>query len=208
LKAYNGSQVAPETYLIGGQIIMAKDSAAKNPKATDEYYHKPSTVEEMTERNVQTIVRLEEAAKAERAKSDQIADVIANFCGSMPFVWAHLIWFAAWTFINTVPGIDHFDSFPFNFLTLIVSLEAIFLSTFILISQNHETRLSERRNQLDLQINLLTEQENTKMLTLLGRIAEKVGVKIDDDPTLQVLEQATRPEQLVDQIEKATNHGN
>jgi uncharacterized membrane protein len=183
---------------------MAKDSAAKNPKSTDEYYHKPSTVEDMTERNVQTIVRLEEAAKAERAKSDQIADVIANFCGSMPFVWAHLIWFAAWTFINTVPGIDHFDSFPFNFLTLIVSLEAIFLSTFILISQNHETRLSERRNQLDLQINLLTEQENTKMLTLLGRIAEKVGVRIDDDPTLQVLEQATRPEQLVDQIEEAT----
>src|SRR4030095_7541038 len=165
---------------MGGKIIMAKDSSAKNPKSTDEYYHKPSTVEEMTERNVQTIVRLEEAAKAERAKSDQIADVIANFCGSMPFVWAHLIWFAAWTFINTVPGIDHFDSFPFNFLTLIVSLEAIFLSTFILISQNHETRLSERRNQLDLQINLLTEQENTKMLTLLGRIAEKVGVKIDD----------------------------
>jgi uncharacterized membrane protein len=189
---------------MGGKIIMAKDSNAKNPKSTDEYYHKPSTVEDMTERNVQTIVRLEEAAKAERAKSDQIADVIANFCGSMPFVWAHLIWFAAWTFINTVPGIDHFDSFPFNFLTLIVSLEAIFLSTFILISQNHETRLSERRNQLDLQINLLTEQENTKMLTLLGRIAEKVGVRIDDDPTLQVLEQATRPEQLVDQIEEAT----
>ena len=103
-----------------------------------------------------------------------------------------------------MPGIAHFDSFPFNFLTLIVSLEAIFLSTFILISQNHETRLSERRNQLDLQINLLTEQENTKMLTLLGRIAEKVGVKIDDDPTLQVLEQATRPEQLVDQIEEAS----
>jgi uncharacterized membrane protein len=189
---------------MGGKIIMAKDSAAKNPKSTDEYYHKPSTVEDMTERNVQTIVRLEEAAKPERAKSDQIADVIANFCGSMPFVWAHLIWFAAWIFINTLPGIRHFDPFPFNFLTLIVSLEAIFLSTFILISQNHETRLSERRNQLDLQINLLTEQENTKMLTLLGRIAEKVGVRIDDDPTLQVLEQATRPEQLVDQIEEAT----
>jgi len=115
-----------------------------------------------------------------------------------------VIWFAGWTIINIAPGIRHFDPFPFNFLTLIVSLEAIFLSTFILISQNHETRLSERRNQLDLQINLLTEQENTKMLTLLGRIAEKVGVKIDDDPSLQVLEQATRPEQLVDQIEEAT----
>jgi uncharacterized membrane protein len=106
---------------------MARDSSANNPKSNDKDYHKPRTVEDMTERNVQTIVQLEEAAKAERAKSDQIADVIANFCGSMPFVWAHLIWFAAWIFINTVPGTDHFDSFPFNFLTLIVSLEAISL---------------------------------------------------------------------------------
>jgi uncharacterized membrane protein len=86
----------------------------------------------------------------------------------------------------------------------VVSLEAIFLATFILISQNHETRLSERRNHLDLQINLLSEQENTKMLKILGRIAERVGVKIDDDPSVQVLEQATRPEKLVDQIEEAS----
>jgi uncharacterized membrane protein len=73
-----------------------------------------------------------------------------------------------------VPGVDHFDPFPFTFLTLIVSLEAIFLSTFILISQNYETRLSERRNQLDLQINLLSEQE-TKMLRILERIAKRWG---------------------------------
>jgi uncharacterized membrane protein len=100
--------------------------------------------------------------------------------------------------------VGHFDPFPFTFLTLIVSLEAIFLSTFILISQNHETRLSERRNQLDLQINLLSEQENTKMLRILERIAKKVGARTDDDPHLQVLEQATQPEKLVDQIEKTS----
>jgi|RhiMetdeSRZDD1v2_1073273.scaffolds.fasta_scaffold118910_4 uncharacterized membrane protein len=183
---------------------MAIESRGEDITSNDEDYHRLRTVEDMTHRNVQTIARLEQAANAQRPKSDQVADVIANFCGSMPFVWAHLIWFAVWIIIDTVPGIKHFDPFPFNFLTLIVSLEAIFLSTFILISQNHETRLNEKRNQLDLQVNLLTEQENTKMLTLLGRIAEKVGVKTDDDPTLQVLEQATRPEQLVDQIEQAT----
>jgi uncharacterized membrane protein len=83
-------------------------------------------------------------------------------------------------------------------------LEAIFLSTFILISQNHETGLSERRNQLDLQINLLTEQENTKMLRMLERIAGKLGVRTDDDPTLQVLGQATHPEKLVEQIDQAS----
>lgn len=122
----------------------------------------------------------------------------------MSFVWAHLIGFAGWIVINIFPGIGHFDPFPFIFLTLVVSLEAIFLSTFILISQNHETRLSERRNQLDLQVNLLSEQENTKMLTLIERIAKKLGVRTDDDPSLQVLEQATRPEKLVQQIEETT----
>ena len=135
--------------------------------------HNPHTVEELTKRNVETIARLEEVAKVDRPKSDHIADAITRFCGSMAFVWAHLLGFSIWIFINVLPGFDHFDPYPFTILTLVVSLEAIFLSTFILISQNHETRLSERRNQLDLQINLLAEEENTKMLTLIDRIAKK-----------------------------------
>jgi uncharacterized membrane protein len=168
-------------------------------------YHTPHTVEDVTKRNVQSIVRLEEAAKANRDLTDRMADGIARFCGRFTFVWVHLILFSAWVVINIIPGLPHFDPFPFTFLTLVVSLEAIFLSTFILISQNHETRLSERRNQLDLQINLLTEEENTKMLKLIERIANKVGASTEDDPSLQVLEQATRPEKLVDQIEKASD---
>ena len=122
----------------------------------------------------------------------------------MTFVWVHVVLFGGWVIANASPGIKHFDPFPFTFLTFVVSLEAIFLSTFILISQNHETRLSERRNQLDLQINLLTEQENTKMLRMLERIAQKVGAETDDDPSLQVLDQATNPEKLVEQIEQAS----
>ena len=176
----------------------------KTPNSIGASYHQPRSVEEMTEQNVQTIVQLEETAKANRNKTDQMADIIAQFCGSFTFVWVHLIWFAAWIIVNGLPGVAHFDPYPFTFLTLVVSLEAIFLSTFILISQNHETRLSERRNQLDLQINLLTEQENTKMLKILERIADKVGASTQDDPSLQVLEQSTRPEKLVEQIEEAT----
>jgi uncharacterized membrane protein len=176
----------------------------ESSKSYDKDYHKPRTVEELTQRNVETMLQLDQSAKANRTRPDCIADAISNFCGSMAFVWAHLIGFASWIIINVIPGFGHFDPFPFTFLTLIVSLEAIFLSTFILISQNHETRLSERRNQLDLQINLLAEQENTKMLTLLERIAKKVGARTDDDPHLQVLEQATQPRKLVDQIEQTT----
>jgi len=181
------------------------NKSQSSPSSPD--YHAPRTVEDVTERNVQTILELEEAAKANRSEANRLADLIARFCGSMTFVWVHVVWFAGWVLANSLPGIRHFDPFPFTFLTLVVSLEAIFLSTFILISQNHETALSERRNQLDLQINLLTEQENTKMLRMLERIAEKVGVRTDDDPTLQVLDQATHPEKLVEQIERASPKG-
>lgn len=95
-------------------------------------------------------------------------------------------------------------AYPFSLLTLIVSLEAIFLSTLILMSQNRDAHLSERRNQLDLQINLLTEQENTKMLTMLKQIADKVGADVSHDPTLAVLGQATQPAKLVEQSEQTT----
>src|SRR3954452_6088930 len=171
--------------------------------ASSRLYHHPKTVEERTQRNVQTIVQLEEATKGQRTRTDRIAEAIANFCGSMTFVSVHVVWFGFWMALNVLPGLPHVDVFPFTFLTLVVSLEAIFLSTFILISQNHDTRLSEKRSHLDLQINLLSEQENTKMLTLLARIAAKVGVEMTDDPDIAVLEEATRPEKLVEQIEQA-----
>jgi uncharacterized membrane protein len=114
----------------------------------------------------------------------------------------HAVWFGGWIGENLLRGAAGFDPYPFPLLTLIVSLEAIFLSTFILISQNRDAQLSERRSQLDLQINLLTEQENTKMLTMLEQIAKKVGANVSQDPTLAVLEQATQPAELVEQIER------
>ena len=157
--------------------------------------------DQLTQQNVEAIIKLEEAAKEKRTKSDLVAEAIANFCGSMTFVWVHIIWFGAWIIINVIPGIPHIDPFPFTFLTLVVSLEAIFLSTFILISQNHDTKISERRNHLDLQINLLSEQENTKMISILQAIAVKVGAEVSKDPHLQALSQETEPERLLDQIE-------
>ena len=160
------------------------------------------TAEELTKRNVELIRQLEDAAKQERTKSDLVAEVIANFCGSMTFVWVHVIWFGGWIILNLIPGIKHIDPFPFTFLTLVVSLEAIFLSTFILISQNHDARISERRNHLDLQINLLSEQENTRMLLLLKAIAEKLDCEIVNEPELAVLSEETRPEKVAAQIEQ------
>lgn len=159
------------------------------------------SVEELTEQNIQKVSKLEQAAREQRTSADRIAETIANFCGSMSFVWVHVIWFGAWILLNSIPGLRHLDPFPFTFLTLIVSLEAIFLSTFILISQNLETRMSERRSHLDLQLNILAEQENTKMIAILLAIAEKVGADMSEDPHLEALSEETMPEKLAEQIE-------
>jgi len=153
--------------------------------------------------NVETIRRLDVKALRPQSLTDRLATMVERFAGSPRFIWIHVLWFAVWVIANTVAPIHHFDPFPFTFLTLVVSLEAIFLSAFILMSQNVSSALSERRNQLDLQINLLTEQENTKMLKLLVGISQHLGVQCDD-PDLQSLEEDTRPEQLARQIDRST----
>jgi len=165
------------------------------------------SVAELLQANVETIRRLDVKALQPQSLTDRLAAKVERFAGSPKFIWIHVVWFAAWIIANTIAPIRHFDPFPFTFLTLVVSLEAIFLSAFILMSQNVSSALSERRNQLDLQINLLSEQENTKMLQMLARIARKLEVPMDDDGTLSVLEQATRPEKLAEQIDKANGGG-
>lgn len=164
--------------------------------------HQPSSVEALTAQNVKTIRALEQAAQSQRSSADHVADFITRFCGSMSFVWVHVAWFALWIGGSVLRGSKAFDPFPFNLLTLSVSLEAIFLSTFILISENRQSRIDERRSHLDLQINLLAEQESTKTLQLLKEIAEKLGVNPNKDPNLAILEQATRPEKLLAQIDE------
>jgi uncharacterized membrane protein len=181
---------------------MTPGSATQPPPSQAPSSPQPHTVEDVVQQNLDTILQLDKAARAQRTLPDRVVDAITAFCGSLAFVWVHAVWFGFWVGGNLLHGRVGFDPYPFPLLTLIVSLEAIFLSTFILISQNRDARLSERRNQLDLQINLLTEQENTKMLTMLKQIADKVGADVSHDPTLVVLAQATQPEKLAEQIER------
>lgn len=176
-----------------------KTATGKNSNSSDS----ARTIERETASNVIKVAEIEEAQKSNRTIGEKIAEVIAAFCGSMVFVYVHIVWFTIWILLNSVFVFAQFDPFPYTFLTLVVSLEAIFLSTFILISQNHETRLTERRNHLDLQINMLAEQENTKMLDLLQRIAIKVGIPADDAETAALLE-PIEPSHLVEQIMSAT----
>ena len=155
-------------------------------------------LEKEVQNNVGKIIAIEQEHKEARTRGEKLSELIAEFCGSTIFVYINALWFGGWILANSIIS-EPFDPFPFTFLTLVVSLEAIFLSIFILISQNHQTKLTERRNHLDLQINILAEQENTRMLELLQLIADKVGIDSDDPKTAALLA-AVEPVKVVEHI--------
>ncbi|HNJ97620.1 MAG TPA: DUF1003 domain-containing protein [Ilumatobacteraceae bacterium] len=111
-----------------------------------------------------------------RRLQDHTADTITSFAGSMRFVYIHLAWFGAWIAINVgLAGIDHeFDKFPFGLLTMIVSLEAIFLATFVMISQNRQAARSDLRTQLDFENNIRAEIWSVHIGQTLGLDADHV----------------------------------
>ena len=134
------------------------------------------------ERNVRAIAELEQNAMASRSSADRMSDAITRVAGSAPFVVVHVLWFTVWIVVNThlVPEVPAFDPYPFSFLTLVVSLEAIFLAIFVLMSQNRAARLADRRAHLDLQVDLLAERELTVMLHMLRALCAKQDVVLDD----------------------------
>jgi uncharacterized membrane protein len=128
-------------------------------------------------RNVAAIAALEKGALGQRTATERLADRLVRAVGTPGFALVHVAWFAAWIVVNVGRApVPAFDPYPFNFLTLVVSLEAIFLSIAVLITQNRMTRQADRRAQLDLQINLLAEQESTRTVELLQRIADHLRV--------------------------------
>jgi uncharacterized membrane protein len=161
------------------------------------------TVNRAIERYIRTIVHMRLKAARERTPEQRLADTITSFSGRMAFVYMHIVWFSVWILLNSgLFNIKPFDPFPYGLLTMIVSLEAIFLSTFVLISQNRMGELSEQRADLDLHIDLLTEYELTRVLQMLDAIQEKLGIPNDADPELADLEMETQPEEVLAEIER------
>src|SRR5512134_2561844 len=155
------------------------------------------------ERNIRTIIHLRTKAAGERDPQDRIADAITSFSGRMIFVYVHIVWFGVWILLNTGRfGMQAFDPFPYGLLTVVVSLEAIFLSTFVLISQNRLGEETERRADLDLHIGLLTEHELTRVLQMLDAIQEKLGIVDHENSELADLEMETKPEDVLAAIER------
>jgi len=152
---------------------------------------------------MRTILRLRKKAARQRGVQDRIADFITAFSGSMQFLWLHVIWFAAWIVLNSGRvGLAPFDPFPYGLLTMTVSLEAIFLATFVLISQNRLSREADFRADLDLHIGLLSEHELTRSLRMLDAIQDKLGIANNADAELAELELDTLPEDVLAELER------
>src|SRR4051812_16436422 len=161
------------------------------------------TLATVLERNIQTIQRYRVKRERARTAQDRLADTITAFSGRMAFVYLHVVWFGLWIILNTgLLGIRPFDPFPYGLLTMVVSLEAIFLSAIVLISQNRISQAVEARSELDLQIGLLTEHELTHALVMLDAIQDKLGIENNEDRELSDLETETKPEDVLTEIEQ------
>ncbi len=155
------------------------------------------------ERNIRTMIYLRLQTARERNLQDRIADAFTSVSGRNVFAYVHVVWFGVWILLNTGRmGVHPFDPFPYGLLTMIVSLEAIFLSTFVLISQNRLSKETEHLADLDLHIGLLAEHELTRVLQMLDAIQDKMGIENHEKSELADLEMETRPEDVLAEIER------
>ncbi len=142
-------------------------------------------------------------ADAKRTFAEIVADKLTLVFGSMIFLVINVVWFVVWIIINVglIPSIKPFDPFPFGFLTMVVSLEAIALAIIVLISQNRAAKIADLREEVDLHIDMMAEAELTKLLQLVTKLAEKQGINLSGDSELQEMLEPSDTEQLQQALE-------
>ncbi|MDF7810841.1 DUF1003 domain-containing protein [Hymenobacter sp. YC55] len=163
----------------------------------------PSTgTAQIVERNIRALLEREQQRDRQKSWQNRVADVVTGFTGSMTFVFIHLALFGGWIMWNLGwLGLKPFDP-SFVVLAMFASVEAIFLSTFVLISQNRMAELADRRANLDLQVSLLSEHEITRLIILVTEMAKKMDIKEAHDPEIPELAQDIRPEKVLNTIEQ------
>jgi uncharacterized membrane protein len=156
----------------------------------------------VVERNIRALLEHRREQEGNRSGQERIADAITRFTGSLRFVYIHLVIFGLWIVVNLgwIPGVPQFDE-TFVVLAMIASVEAIFLSTFVLISQNRMAALADKRADLDLQVSLLAEHEITRLITLVTAIAKRLDLDAAQNPELAELSQDVAPEKVMQKME-------
>ena len=180
-----------------GAVRIPRQSARSSNRAAEHPEHVAESIEE--------VVALENRDRAHMGFSDKLASKITAFSGSMLYVWLHVAWFTIWIIANiSLLVLKPFDPYPFGLLTMIVSLEAIFLSTFVLITQNRQTIAADRRSKVDLQVNMVAEREVTKLIDMVKHLHEHLGLDDPDhDQELAEMQKPTHVTKIAEAIDEA-----
>lgn len=173
---------------------MARSTTVPSPR--------PPGLSSVLERNIRALQARREQEEARAPVEERVAEAITRFTGSMLFVYLHLAFFGGWILANLgwIPGVPKWDP-SFVVLAMMASVEAIFLSTFVLISQNRMAAAADKRADLDLQISLLAEHEVTKLTALVAAIADRLDVHTELDGELDEITRNVAPEAVLDEIE-------
>ena len=157
--------------------------------------------------NPKTIKSIKAKADEKRSYIDILADRTTALLGSNVFLFVNLLIFISWIVINTgqIPGIEPFDKFPFSLLTTSVSIEAIILAILVLISQNRAAKVADLREEVQLQVNVITEEEITRMMWMLVLLLQKNGIPIPEDKRLQEMLRDTDVEKIEKNMERQIN---
>jgi uncharacterized membrane protein len=202
----------PKTFALMVWVLIPGKKVWHNYSGMDNKVHYMSTVPgeetheitQIVERNVNALLHRKKEDRKKRSLSEKIVGAITAFAASMLSVFIHLILFSTWITWNL--GILNLKPFDPNFIILatFAAVEAIFLTTFVLIGQKHMNAQAEKWAELDLQVSLLTEHEVTRILTLITAVARKMDLEVAGDEEIEELSKDIHPEKVLDTMEKAS----
>jgi uncharacterized membrane protein len=198
----NARVEAPKSTARQAHVASVSAVTSEAIRMSEEKEARADGMTSVMERNIRTLLERRMREEQHEPRQVRVADAITRFTGSMAFVYIHAVLFGGWIAIN-LPWVPwpKFDP-TFVILAMFASVEAIFLSTFVLISQNRMQQRADKRADLDLQINLLGEHEITRLVSLVKSIAEKLDVEASRDASLRELEQDVAPERVLDALER------
>lgn len=179
-------------------------------KPPKEHLKRARTLLDLTKQNIETVQEIEEVSRMDRTTGERAADKFAEIIGSWKFIIIQSIFLVGWIILNVVAWFHHWDPYPFILVNLCLSFQAAYAGPIIMMSQNRQAGLNERRNKLDLQINLLAEQENTEMLHMLRKICKRLDIEVKRG-TVHAMEENISPEVIfeeLDRIEMSSNFVN
>ena len=163
-------------------------------------YAKQERSDQVTQEMLESI---QKRLSERRTISDKLADFLVRAAGTSTIAIIHILLFTAWIVINLdmIPGIRVFDPYPFSFLTMTVSLEAIFLAIFVLVSQNRESKIADLRQEFDVQVNIIAEREITKVIHMLAYVMNHLNIHYENDTELRQMMRPLNIDEIREQLE-------